>query len=172
MAGKYGKGFTLVELLIVVSILGIFGALAYPQFEGYVQQAKEAAAKDNLRVLRNAIGLYAAQHDGINPGYPNNIVSLGASVYNLDLQLLYCTDYYGRVADRRSADYPYGPYLPNIPKNPFAENDADLITVLNYGEDFPANADGNSGWYYHASTGTVKLNWPGTDSKGISYYNY
>ncbi|RKY11715.1 MAG: hypothetical protein DRP65_03460, partial [Planctomycetota bacterium] len=48
------KAFSLVELLIVVAILGILAAIVVPEFQTYTQQAKEAAAKDNLRILRNA----------------------------------------------------------------------------------------------------------------------
>lgn len=71
MRYKMKKAFTLVEILIVVAILGILAAIVLPQFQSHTQQAKESAAKDNLRILRNAIELYAAQHDGVPPGYPN-----------------------------------------------------------------------------------------------------
>jgi type IV pilus assembly protein PilA len=43
------KGFTLVELLIVVAILGILYAIAIPQYQGYVTEARATAAKNNLR---------------------------------------------------------------------------------------------------------------------------
>ena len=48
------KGFSLVEIMIVVSILGILAAIVLPEFQNYQQQAKESAAKDNLRILREA----------------------------------------------------------------------------------------------------------------------
>ena len=43
------KGFTLTELLIVVAILGIISAIAIPQYQGYVTEARATAAKNNLR---------------------------------------------------------------------------------------------------------------------------
>ena len=49
------RAFTLVEVLIVVAILGILGALVLPTFRGHIIEAKEAAAKDNIRIFRNAI---------------------------------------------------------------------------------------------------------------------
>ena len=62
-------GFTLVELMIVVAILGVLAAIVLPEFAGHIQQAKESAAKDNLRILREAIERYAADHNGVPPGY-------------------------------------------------------------------------------------------------------
>ena len=61
------KAFTLIEILIVVSILGILSAIVFPEFQAQAQQSRESAAKDNLRILRNAIEIYAAEHNDI-PG--------------------------------------------------------------------------------------------------------
>ncbi|MHC4575646.1 MAG: type IV pilin protein [Planctomycetota bacterium] len=55
------RGFSLIELIIVVAILGIVAAIVVPQFQSHTAQARESAAKKNLRVLRTAINLYAAQ---------------------------------------------------------------------------------------------------------------
>ena len=63
------KAFTLVEILIVVAILGILATIALPTFQSHPQEAKESAAKDNLRILRNAIELFTAQHNDVPPGY-------------------------------------------------------------------------------------------------------
>ena len=56
------KGFTLVELLIVVIILAILAAIVIPQFSSATDDTKEAALDSNLGGLRNAIELYKAQH--------------------------------------------------------------------------------------------------------------
>jgi general secretion pathway protein G len=63
------KAFSLIELMIVVSILGIMAAIVAPLFRDNIQKTKEAAAKDSLRILRTAIEAYAAKNNGISPGY-------------------------------------------------------------------------------------------------------
>ncbi|MBN2180906.1 MAG: prepilin-type N-terminal cleavage/methylation domain-containing protein, partial [Sedimentisphaerales bacterium] len=46
------KGFSVAELIIVVAILGIMAAVVVPQFQSQSTRAKNAVAKDNLRLLR------------------------------------------------------------------------------------------------------------------------
>jgi prepilin-type N-terminal cleavage/methylation domain-containing protein len=58
------RAFSLVELMIVVAVLGILAAIVVPQFQRHSTQAKEAVAKDSLRLLRGAIELYTARHGG------------------------------------------------------------------------------------------------------------
>jgi general secretion pathway protein G len=59
------RGFSLVELMIVVAVLGIMAAIVVPQFQSHSIEAKIAVAKDNLRILRSAIDLYTAQHGSL-----------------------------------------------------------------------------------------------------------
>ena len=46
------KGFTLVELMIVIAILGILTAVAIPMYRGYVSNAKRSEGKANLETIR------------------------------------------------------------------------------------------------------------------------
>ena len=46
------KGFTLVEIMIVVAILGVLGAIAIPLYQGYVRDARLSEAKANLQSIR------------------------------------------------------------------------------------------------------------------------
>ncbi len=68
IARRIQRGFTLVELLIVVIILAVLSSIVIPQFSSSTTEAKEAALTANLTVMRSAIELYKAQHGGKNPG--------------------------------------------------------------------------------------------------------
>ena len=146
------KAFTLVEILIVIAVLGILAALVVPQFQEYSQQAKESAARQTLRIVRGAIERYAAKNSGIAPGYPSNNVN--APVFEVEFYLRMLKD----------------GYLITRPQNPF--NNLTTIRMIKNVDEFPAAADGTYGWIYKPLTKTFKIDWPGSDSQGILYYDY
>ncbi|GAB6145139.1 type IV pilin protein [Desulfocicer niacini] len=57
------KGFTLIELMIVVAIIGILAAIAIPNFLNYQCKAKQSEAKSNLGTIRSMQEAYFAEHD-------------------------------------------------------------------------------------------------------------
>jgi general secretion pathway protein G len=57
------SGFTLVELMIVMTIIGILSAIAIPSFIRSVQKAKEAALKEDLHTMRTAIDSYTVDKE-------------------------------------------------------------------------------------------------------------
>ena len=68
------RGFTLVEILIVVVILGILSAVVVPQFTGATQEAQRTATLDQLVKIREAIDLYHVRN---NAQYPNIVAGVG-----------------------------------------------------------------------------------------------
>jgi len=66
------KGFTLLELMIVMTIIGILATLAQPSFKQAVLKAKEASLKENLFNLRSCLDQYYAD----NGAYPDSLGQL------------------------------------------------------------------------------------------------
>ena len=67
MQFKNQKGFTLVEILIVVVILGILAAIVIPQFTNASEAAKASSVLSQLQTLRSQVELYKNQHNNEYP---------------------------------------------------------------------------------------------------------
>src|SRR5690348_12902761 len=68
-------GFTLIEILIVVTILGILAAIVVPELSSASRQAREGVMKDDLRFMREQVTRYRIQHDDVPPGYPGGSIA-------------------------------------------------------------------------------------------------
>src|SRR3954464_9793574 len=61
------SGFTLIELMIVVAIIGILAAIAIPKFAELIRKSSEGASKGNLGALRSAMSIYYGDLEGQYP---------------------------------------------------------------------------------------------------------
>ena len=75
------KGFTLIEMLIVVTIIGILVSILVPQYKYSVLRAKEAVLKENLFQIRDAINKYSFD----KKKYPSSLDDLVSSRYLRDI---------------------------------------------------------------------------------------
>ena len=82
------RGFTLVEILIVVVILGILAAIVIPQFTQASTEAKTNSLCSDLQTLRSQIELYKVQHNDTLP-----------TVANFNDAMVYCTDIGGGLSE-------------------------------------------------------------------------
>ena len=164
------KGFTLVELMLVVAILGILGALVLPVYQGHAAEAKSSSAKSNLHAIRAQIELYRLQHNGTLPVYASGGTVAEASA-ETQLTGISTSDGTALASKTPSAPFLYGPYVKKIPKNPF--NNLNTIAYVALAADMATAADGTrSGWLYKRETGEIRVNYPGKDSDGMIYTDY
>jgi len=149
-------GFTLVEILIVVIILGILAAIVIPQFTQASNDARESALVSDLQTVRSQLELYKVQHLEAYPAQANFVTQLTSR-----------TDAAGTVGTDATA-YPYGPYLQKFPSNPFITTVANQTTVSFAATD-PAAGGQASGWFFNTSTGKFIANDDRSTSGGVAH---
>lgn len=156
---RNSKGFTLVEILIVVIILAILAGVVIPQFSSSSEDAKLSVLQSDLATMRAAVELYYHQHNNI---YPGDITSNYAGHATNDLwfvdQMTLYTDVDGEAVAVKDADHKYGPYLKKgIPINPF--DDDKTVTIDDAETDLTAATDdGAGGWKFYTQTGQLFAN--------------
>ncbi|MEX2213876.1 MAG: prepilin-type N-terminal cleavage/methylation domain-containing protein [Phycisphaeraceae bacterium] len=133
------RGFTLVEILIVVSILGILAALVVPKFSGATEQARSSAAHTQINAIRTQLQAFEADHRGQFP----TLVDLQQGALDWDV-LTGKTDADGTL----NAAGALGPYLSGPPMNPFTKS----TLVVEAGSPVAT-----AGWTYDEDTATVRI---------------
>jgi prepilin-type N-terminal cleavage/methylation domain-containing protein len=171
------RGFTLVELLIVVIILAILAAIVIPQFSSATVDAQESALDANVHSMRAAIDLYRVQHNG---KYPGAVAATGATctvgtagtgaINTAQAVIDQLTKYSSASGTTCSGADPttlLGPYLrKGVPAEPITNSAA--ISVATAGTPLAPSA-ATGGWAYDVKTGQIVMNSNAVDSKGAAY---
>jgi general secretion pathway protein G len=142
MTRNMKRGFTLVEILIVVIILGILAAIVIPQFTNASNDARESNLRSQLQTLRSQIELYKLQHLDAPP----------TSAATFWTQLTTKTDNLGNASAAADA---VGPYMQQAALNPLNEDSAVADA-----------AAAGVGWVYTAATGQIRA----TDAAGTGLF--
>src|SRR5690606_34549575 len=136
------KGFTLVEILIVVVILGILAAIVIPQFTNASESAKASSLVSQLQTIGSQLELAKVQHKG---AYPD----LADGGWDLLTKKTDPTDSYTIPATPDGDEV--GPYLQQAPKNPFSPDTSASGTTSVGGATSKTTA-----WAYDQTTGQIK----------------
>jgi general secretion pathway protein G len=150
---KSQSGFTLVEILIVVVILGILAAIVIPQFTDASTEAKTSRLCSDLQSVRSQIELYKIQHNDQLPGtVPGVTFTQALTGYTLQDGTL--------AANQQPAPGVFGPYMQTIPVNPFVAvaANAQLIATSNDPTATVGACDDSTGWWFNTITGLYKAN--------------
>lgn len=155
-------GFTLVEMLIVIILLGILAAIIIPQVSVTTDDAKLNALKTDLTSMRNAIELYYVQHDNTYPGQhdiaggaPANAAAAATAFVQ---QLTRYTAQDGTVQNTKDATHKYGPYLKNgaLATNPYTANLSDVTCDITETDITVKDSTGaGTAWKFYTLTGVL-----------------
>ncbi len=149
------SGFTLVEILIVVIILGILAAIVIPQFTNASQDARRSSLASTVQTLRSQISLYKLQHHDTPPAL--------ATFWE---QLTLYSDDTGATQATKDATYKYGPYVQTIPINSMVSDaNKDVVIATTGVPTTPGATEAACGYWYEASSGKVWAQ--GKDDDGL-----
>jgi prepilin-type N-terminal cleavage/methylation domain-containing protein len=141
------RGFTLVELAIVIAILGILAMYAIPKYQGMVEEARTAQAKAQLGTVRSALAIYYAKNSGKFPATLTGSLFAEGSVPYVE-----ATDQDNNVIKSNN--------VVNVAHAPITSSD---ITDV-------------GGWIYGVSSdytqSDVRINAEGTGVDGTPWYQY
>lgn len=154
------QGFTLVEILIVVVILGILAAIVIPQFTNASEAARASNLISQLQSIRSQLELYQLQHNGAYPlaaqmdGTASAASGAAGVVVGTFDNLVNPTDQAGNIVAVGTVGA-FGPYMQKPSINPFTTGGNGAVVNAVDVAALPA-ATVNEGWCYSSVTGEIR----------------
>jgi len=135
-ARRAGRGFTLVEILVVVLILAILAAMVVPRFVSAAEESRENSLRMSVHRIRGQLEIYRQQH-----------ASQWPTLANFEAQMTQASNVEGATNTPGTPGFPFGPYIREIPVNPFTGTATVADTAI-----------GTSDWYYDEDSGEFRAN--------------
>ena len=147
----------MLELVIVIVILGIIAAIAIPRLSRGSEGASEAALKQDLSILRNALELFRAEHNGNLPAEADIMSALTIHTNAAG------TDFHSE----KGGEFIYGPYI-SLPTPALPVGSRKGYRTIAATDAFGV------GWIYDKETGTITANCDSNekDASGKKYSDY
>jgi len=153
---RNNKGFTLVEILIVVIILGILAAIVIPQFTNASTDARKNSLASQLQTMRSQFELYKLQHNDKLP-----------TAFQSDGKKTDWTGMTGQTDVTGAVGTEFGPYLQQIPTNSLNQGSDIVVGTADLAAGAGSGGDIHTGWVMNRTTGKV---WATTTS-GTKVYD-
>ena len=153
---KKTKGFTLVELMIVVAIIGIMSAVAVPKFSYMIERSREGATKANIGAIMSAIRIYYSDSTG---KWPEDITDTSFQKYIEKIPPVKVTHFFGGHTLSGTCN------TVEILKESPGKGKGHAYGQTKFKND-------GDGWRYDPDTGDVWVNNAQTDTMGVHYTLY